>query len=56
MNYVKYGTETITFCEAKIWKICLMIARSQYPYQCLNLKLKCPCILCKTDIKLVGFT
>ena len=28
VNSVKYGTETITFLGAKIWKICLMATKS----------------------------
>ena len=40
MNFVKYGTETITFLGAKTWKIFLMTTKSQHPYQRLNPELK----------------
>ena len=61
VNSVKYGTETITSLDAKIWKIFPNDYKELTSLQTFKSKIEncetdiCPCKLCKTYIQRVGF-
>ena len=61
MNFVKYGTETITSLGVKIWKIFPSDYKELTSLSTFNFKVKnwetdnCSCRLCKTYVQRVGF-
>ena len=61
VNFVKYGTETITSLSAKIWNILPNDYKELTSLSTFISKIKywetdeCPCRLCKTYIQRIGF-
>ena len=61
VNFVKYGTETITSLSAKIWNILPNEYKELTSLSTFISKIKnwetdeCPCRLCKTYIQRIGF-
>ena len=61
VNFVKYGTETITSLSAKIWNILPNDYKELTSLSTFIFKInywetdECPCRLCKTYIQRIGF-